>query len=118
MSSSASSSITSTMSSKVMHADQPVVVVDHRRRDEVVALEQARDFLLVVGGAHRMQVLLDQIGDRHRPLGAQQPVERHHALEPAAGVDDVELPEAVRQIGRFAHVVDGLADRPVAARRR
>ena len=42
-------------------ADQPVVVVDHRRRHQVVALEQARHLLLVVGRAHRMQLLVDQI---------------------------------------------------------
>ena len=99
-------------------ADQPVVVVDDRRRDQVVALEQARDLLLVVGGAHRPQVLLEQIRDRHRPLGAQQAIERHHAGEPAVGIDHIELPEAVRQIGRLAHVVDGLADRPIRRRPR
>ena len=50
--------------------------------------------------------------DRHRPLGAQQPVERDRALEPVGRIDDEDLVEAVGQIGRLAHVVDGLADGP------
>ena len=49
MSSSASSSITSTMSSKVITPTSRSVVIDDRGGDEVVALEQPRDLLLVVG---------------------------------------------------------------------
>ena len=93
------------------HADQALAVVDHRRRDQVVALEHARHLLLVVGGADPSAVRLHQIGDRHRPLGAQQPVERHRAEQLACLVDHVELEEALRQIGGLAHVVDGLRRR-------
>ena len=94
-------------------ADQAVVVVHDRRRDEVVALEQPRHLLLLIGGVDRTQVLFEQILDRNRPLGAQQTIERDHAGQPAVGVDHVDLPEAIRKIGRLAHVVDGLADRPI-----
>ena len=66
------------------HADQPVALVDHRGGDQIVALEQARHVLLVVGGADRAQLLVDQLRDRHRPLGPQQPVERDRALQSAA----------------------------------
>ena len=67
------------------HADHAIVVVDHRRRDQVVALELPRHLLLVVGRAHHVALRLHQVGHRHRPLGAQQPVERHRAEELAAG---------------------------------
>ena len=66
------------------HADQALAVVDHRRRDQIVALEHARHLLLVVGGADPPAVVVHQLGDRHRPLGAQQPVERHRAEQLAA----------------------------------
>ena len=66
------------------HADQAVAVVHHRRRDQVVALEHARHLLLVLGGAHPPSVGVHQIGDRHRPLGAQQPVERRPRREACA----------------------------------
>ena len=83
-------------------ADEPIRLVHHRRGDEVVVLEQARHVFLVVGDADRMHFFIDQFRDRHRPLGAQQPVERDGALQPAGGIDHVEFPEAIRQIGRLA----------------
>ena len=96
------------------HADQPVVVVDDRRRYQVVAFEQARDLLLVVGGPHRAQILLEQVAQSGpaawcAAAGRAPPT----PSELAVRIDDIELPEAVRQVGRLAHVVDGLADRPI-----
>ena len=95
-------------------ADQAVVVVHHRRRDQVVALEQARHLFLVVGGAAPAAGpprTDPAIGTgrlvRSRRSSATAPVSRRSAI------DDVDLPEAVRQVGRLAHVVDGLADRPI-----
>ena len=37
-------------------ADQPVVGVHHRRRHQIVALEQPRHFLLVLVGVHGAQI--------------------------------------------------------------
>ena len=98
-------------------ADQPVVGVDHRRRHQVVALEQPRHLLLVVVGAHAAALRVHQLGDRHRALGAQQTVERHGAEEAAVLVDHIELVEAFRQVDGLAHVVDGLADGPARRHR-
>ncbi len=59
-----------------------------------------------------MKVLFDQLTDRHRPLGAQQAIERNRTLQLQVGIDDIELPETIRQIRRLAQVIDGLSDRP------
>ncbi len=57
--------------------DQAIVVVHHRRGDEVVALEHGAPTSSWSSVARNgAQVLFDQLGDRHRALGAQQPVER------------------------------------------
>ncbi len=94
------------------HADQPLAIVDHRRGDEVVALEHARHRLLVLGGADPAAVGVHQVGNGDRPLGAKQPVERNGAEQLAVVVDHVEFEEAVRQFGCVAHVVDRGAHRP------
>ena len=39
-------------------------------------------------------------------------IKRHHAEQLLLRIDHVELVEAVRQVRRLAHVVDGVADRP------
>ena len=78
------------------HADQPIVRIDHRRGNEIVMLEQSRHVFLVVGDADRVHLLVDELADRHRPLGAQQPVERHRALQPARGIDHVKSPRTDR----------------------
>ena len=93
-------------------ADQPVTIVDHRRGYEIVALELARHLFLVIGCTHSPALRVHQLGDRHRPLGAQQAVERDGALQAMGRIDDVEFVEALRQVGGLAHVVDGLPDRP------
>ena len=58
-------------------ADQPIVGVDDRSRHPVIALEQARDFLLVLGGTDPVAVWFHQVRNRHRPFAAQQTIERH-----------------------------------------
>ena len=94
------------------HADQPLIRIDHRRRGEIVALEGARHLLLVGRHVDRMNVAVGDLFDVDRPLGAQQPIERHRAHQVEGGIDDEDLIEAVRQILRVAHVVDGLPHRP------
>ncbi len=93
-------------------ADQPVVGVDHRRRHQIVALEQPRHFLLILVGVHLLPFGLHQIGDRHRALGAQQTIERHGAEKIPVFVGNVKLVEVLRQFGGLPHIVDRLADVP------
>ncbi len=94
------------------HADHAVPRIDHRRCDQVVALEAARHRFLVLGRAHDVALRLHQVGHRHRALGARQPVERHRAEQALIAVDHVELEEPLGQILGFAHVVDRLPDGP------
>ena len=61
---------------------------------------------------HAPALGLHQIGNRHRPLAAQEPVERHSAKEALGLVGDVKLVEMLRQFDRLAHVVDRLPDIP------
>ena len=88
------------------------LVIDHRRRNEIVALEPPRHLLLVLGRAHHVALRLHQLGHRHRALGAHQPVERHRAEELAGRIDHIDFEEALGQILGLAHVVDGLSDGP------
>ena len=67
---------------------------------------------MLVGDADGVHFLVDQARDRHRPLGAQQPVERNRTLEQAGGIGHIDLPEAVGQIRRLAQMVDSAPDRP------
>ena len=53
-------------------ADQPLVLVDDRRRHQVVALELAGDLGLVGGGEHHRPVGVHDLLDLDVPLGAQQ----------------------------------------------
>ena len=76
MSSSASSSITSTMSSKVITPTSRLLSsTTGARRDRSV--EQARHVLLDLGDLDGVPLVLEQLLDRHRPLGAQQAVKGH-----------------------------------------
>ena len=101
----------------VMTPTSRLVGVDDRGCDQIVLAEHPRDFLLVVQHRHPAAVFLDQFGERHRPAGAQQRVERHRALPVLLGIDRVDLVEAVGQIGGVAHVVDRLPDGPVRRHR-
>ena len=99
-------------------ADEPILGVDHRRRDEIVACRTSappppgppvtRD---------AAAILVDQLGSGTGRRGAQQHVERDRALPALLGVDDIDLVEPVRQVRRLAHVVDRLADGPVRRHR-
>ena len=93
-------------------ADEAPGFVDDRGGDEIVALEQAGNLLLVVGRVDRVGVGIGDVGDRRRPLGPQEPVERDRADEAVAGIDDEEAVERLRQVARLAQVVDRLPDRP------
>ena len=46
-----------------------------------------------------MKFVVENLDDRHRALGAQQAVERDAAFENARSIDDIKLPETVREIG-------------------
>ena len=80
------------------HADQPVGLVDHRGRDQVVALEQPRHVLLVVRRLHaaRLVVMMSAIG-----IGRFERSSRSRGTVPrrdGRGIDDEELVELVRQV--------------------
>ena len=94
------------------HADQPLVLVDDGRRQKVVLLEFARGLFLVHRRRDRMPRLVHDVLDLDRALGAQNLVEVDRAEQLEGRVDDEDLAEMVGQVLVFAHVVDGLADRP------
>ena len=81
-------------------ADEPVGLVDDGGGDEVVALEQARDLLLVLGRLDPVGLVVHDLLDGHRPLDAQQPVEGDGAEEVPGRVDDEDLVEGLGQIRR------------------
>ena len=93
-------------------ADEAVVAVDHRGGDQVVVLEQSCNRLLVVGGTDAMALGIHEFVDLDRATGTQQAVEGDGAQEALIGADDVDLVEAVGQLGGFAQIVDGVPDRP------
>ena len=51
------------------HADETIVVVHHRRRDKIVALEHARHLFRVFDRMNAPAILVHELGNRHRPLG-------------------------------------------------
>ena len=111
MSSVASSWMTSTMSSTVSTPTSRWLSSTTADFDQVVALEHAGGFFLVLGGFDRDDFAHQGL-DLHLALGAQEPVERNGAEHPVARIDDVELEELVRQVLIGAQVVDRLTHRP------
>ncbi|MGY4294343.1 hypothetical protein ACVWXN_002438 [Bradyrhizobium sp. i1.4.4] len=92
-------------------ADQAILGVEHRGRDEIVLAEHARHLLLVLQDGDATAILVGQLGKRDRAAGAEQDVERDRTLPVLVLVHDVDLVEAVGQIRRLAHVVDRLPRR-------
>ena len=66
----------------------------------------------MLGRLHPVGLVVHDLLDGHRALGAQQPVEGDGAEQVAGGIDHEDLVEGLRQIRRLAHEVDGLPDRP------
>ncbi len=64
--------------------DQPAVGVHHRRRDQVVLVEDVGHVLLPLVDAQRAEVLVHQLLEPRRPRRAHQPAERHHAHRDAS----------------------------------
>ena len=93
-------------------SDEAVTLVDNGRRDEVVALEHARHLLLRLGRLDPVGIVDHDLRHHDGALRPQQLVERHRAEEAHARVDDEDLVEGLGQVGRLAHVVDRLPDRP------
>ena len=96
-------------------ADQPLVLVDHRRRHQVVAAELAGDLGLIGGREHHRPLLVHDVFDLDVPLAAQQPRDIDRAQHLEGRIDDEQLGERLRQIigRRIAHRVDDVADGPV-----
>ena len=95
MSSSASSWMTSTTSSTVM-TPMRRRLADHRRRYEVVLVEDVAHLLLIGLGGDRLEVRRHDVAQLDRAPGAEQPVQRDPPDRPMARVDDVDLVEVVR----------------------
>ena len=79
-------------------ADQLAFRIDHRRRDEVVALEGLGGLFGQVVGFELDEIGLHQRTDFDIDLIDQQNVERQHALEVFVAIDDEKL---VGMIGKF-----------------
>ena len=116
-SSSASSSITSTTSSMVMTPTSRSSVSTTGAATRLYLPNSRATSSWSSMTRDAAAVLVDQVGQRHRPARAQQRVERHRALPVLGAVDDVDLVEPVGQIGRLAQVVDRLPDGPVRRHR-
>jgi hypothetical protein len=104
--------MTSTTSSMVMTPTKTPGLVDHGRRDEVIALEAPGHVLLVVRRLHLVGLVDHDLGDANGALGAQELVEGHRAEEADTGIDHEYLVERLGQLLRLAHEVDRLAHRP------
>ena len=100
------------MSSTIITPTSRLDIVDDGGRDEVVALEHARHLFLVLRRLHPVGLGVHDVLDGHWTLRAQQAIEGDGAEQVASRIDDEDLVESVRQIGRLAHEVDGLADGP------
>ena len=98
-------------------ADQTVAGIHNGSSHPVVALEQARDLLLVLNGTDPRPIFFHQVQNGHRPLAAQQSVKRYGSEKVSALIHHIEFVEMVRQFRRFAHVIDGLADIPIRRHR-
>ena len=72
-------------------ADELVLFVDDRDREQVVRRDQPRDFFLVGVGPHAGQIGRHDPLQRRRRRHEQEPAQRHDADEVAARVDDVEV---------------------------
>ena len=67
------------------HADQAPGSADHRRRDEVVLLEDVADLLLVGLGGNRLEIGRHDVAQQqHRASGTQQPVQGNPPDRPVA----------------------------------
>ena len=97
----------------VMTPTSRLVGIDHRSRDQIVFAEQPRHLALVVQDRDTAAVFVDQVGQRHRPARAQQRIEGYRALPVLRRIDRIDFIKPVRQIRRFAHVVDRLPRVPV-----
>lgn len=94
------------------NTDQPAVVVDDGRGEQVILLEELGCFFLVHLGRDGVAGVVHDRIDLDRTLGAQHAVEINGSQQLEGGIDDEDLREALGQVLIFAHVVDRLADRP------
>ena len=106
---SASSRMTSTMSSMVMTPTRRSASSDHRRRHQVVALEQLGDVLGLLRHLDAATVGAHHLAEHHVGPRPHQGVEEDVAEQPMRRVDDEDLVELVGQFvgGGVAHHVDG-----------
>jgi hypothetical protein len=98
-------------------ADQPAARIDHRRRDEVVALEGARRLARGILGLESQAVAH---GDSHHvdlEVGDDEPRERQRALQRLVAVDDEELIGMARQLVEAPQVARHRFQRHVVAHR-
>ena len=72
-------------------ADQPVLGVDDRHGQQVVARHFLGDFLAVVGDAHGQRLRVHQVADKRLPRRQDQVAQRHHAQQLPLVIDDVDV---------------------------
>ena len=93
-------------------AEHAAIVIDDRRRNEVIALKLQRDLFLIFLRRNLVNFRVGDIVNGHRAPGSEQPVERHAADQMVGGIDDPYLREVSRQVVFIAHIINRLPDRP------
>ena len=87
---------------------QPLLAVDHRHGQKVVALDHARHLFLIGIGADAHHLPGHHIAEPLLRIGRDQVAQRQHAGEVARGVGDVEGVDGLGVAGTAAHDLQGL----------
>ena len=99
------------------HTQQPAIAIHDGCGNQVPLAELEGHLFLVHFGRDDAQLRTRDVGERCGAGGAQHSAQRDGADRPVALVDQEQIEEIVRQVSRFAQVVDGGAHVPVVGQR-
>ena len=99
-------------------ADQLVLSVDHRDRNEVVASQPLSHFLLVVVDTHRDHVPLHDLIDPCLGSGQDQIAKRNEPPQPAPIVNHVDVVDSLSIGGLLPELLEGLGHGGLGRQRR